>query len=308
MYIYTSYSMRDIKRMCEIMPGIRSNNKYRNRIFARLSSLIIMASLLVATSLGAEQFDSVELKLSWAPVEAANGYIVQVESTDGEFKDEKKLKTNALSLNLAPGDYRLRLASMNKFGKAAAWTSWKPITLTGEEKVQSVQNLEKGEAAGVGPTLFQTSWIVPGLPRLLDSDWNDPYGYTWSAAFLIGAGGIAAEANRGNTIASDNLNDPVYLTLVFYNKPLPLLFYLKNRRDSEHASYDRSELNQQIMGSILAIAWIAHYVESYGKANGSDTPSEEPVGLNQSLSIAAGPHLDHRGRPDGISGGLIFRF
>jgi hypothetical protein len=290
------------------MYHIKSKHKNKSGIFGILPSVITAIILFAATSLTAEQFESVELKLSWAPVETASGYVVQVESIDGKFKDQKKLKTNSLSLNLAPGEYKLRLASLNKFGKPAAWTTWKPVTLTGEEKVQSVQNLEKGEAAGVGPVLFRPSWLAPGLPQLLESKWKDPYGYAWMGGILIGAGAAIAETSRGNTIATNDLNDPVYLTMVFYRQPLPLLFYLKDRRENERASYNKSKLNQQILGSLITIAWITHYVKSYQSANETVSETEETSGLSPAFAIAAGPRFDHRGRPDGISAGLTFRF
>ncbi len=255
--------------------------------------------------LQAESFKTVELQISWSAVAQASGYAVAIQSMDGTFTDQKKVKENRITLQLPPGEFQLRLASLNKFGKPSAWSTWKSLTVTGESRVQTVENLEKEEKAPEPIDFSWTSWTIPGLPDSINDDGDPINSILWISPFVIGGAYIFSEKQGGDNLARDPLNDPVTLTLAFYNQPLPLLFYLQEQREQQSVSYDKHTMHQQLMGGVLIAIWASHFYYSYNKfGNKSETEPVQSSQLLWSLFPVYDPHSKNSGAGFGLT--LVF--
>ena len=70
--------------------------------------------------------------VSWAPVAGSVGYLLQIRDAQDSLVVDRELSSHETSLELAPGEYRLRVASLNKFGEPAAWAGWQELVIPGE--------------------------------------------------------------------------------------------------------------------------------------------------------------------------------
>ncbi|MCB1319730.1 MAG: hypothetical protein KDK34_05735 [Leptospiraceae bacterium] len=67
--------------------------------------------------------------LQWGAVQGAAGYRIQVSKPDGEIVVEKTTTEARTVLQLPPGEFRIRVASLDRFYRASQWSGWAPLNV-----------------------------------------------------------------------------------------------------------------------------------------------------------------------------------
>ncbi len=270
--------------------------------------LLLVILLIHARPIHSETSGTVKLELSWGAVANAHGYIIEVQREDLRETQSHRTKLNRVSLDLMPGSYQIRLASLNKFSKPEAYTPWKAITITGKTKVQKVEQLEKAEDAPPppddSPSVFQPKALVPGLPGILKGEVR---GYIWASTAVLSTGVFVKEVQRGNTIAHDDWNDPTFLSMVSVGQPLAALFYWRQRREDQHARYDQSIQRQAALGVLMIGGYIYHYYDSFQRVKADYKKSKSSVAPTAMIQWQATPTLEPSGRW-GVAVAIAVRF
>ena len=71
----------------------------------------------------------VQREIAWRPVAGSEGYLLQLRDSSFRLILERRLEEPRAMLELQPGRYQLRVASLNKFGKPANWTAWAKLQI-----------------------------------------------------------------------------------------------------------------------------------------------------------------------------------
>ena len=118
--------------------GLRTSNSIALlRVLFSLGLIWLFALALTRGLAGAPHADTVAIapggpiqrKIEWRPVADSHGYLLQLRDQNARLIIERKLKLSRTTVELPPGDYRLRVASLNKFGKPASWSAWATLSL-----------------------------------------------------------------------------------------------------------------------------------------------------------------------------------
>jgi hypothetical protein len=71
--------------------------------------------------------------LRWQAVAGAHEYEIEVETPDGKAVKRQRTKGTSITLILDPGDYRVRILVLNRFGKTASTGKWSPLVVRRSE-------------------------------------------------------------------------------------------------------------------------------------------------------------------------------
>ncbi|MCB1168403.1 MAG: fibronectin type III domain-containing protein, partial [Leptospiraceae bacterium] len=209
----------------------------------RFTSLIILLFLATPLALHA---DTVELR--WKEVRGSSGYLVRIRKSDGQTI-ENRIGTNELRLDLDPGEYTIRIAGLNKFGKPGPFSDPAKVTIQASERTQKIdvdapatrnepakkpepENIPaKEEPKEESPPIIYDSYsftesLVPGLPQYSKQSYKI---YAFNGLLLAHAFAGFREKQRGDAISRDPLNDPTGLLAVTSGQPVAFA-YLWNRR------------------------------------------------------------------------------
>ncbi len=86
--------------------------------------------VLVSGPRHAEETASVAVELEWGSVAGAWGYVVQIRSIpDGKEVTTLRTADTRVTVELQPGSYERRVASVNKFRRPSAWSPWAPLVV-----------------------------------------------------------------------------------------------------------------------------------------------------------------------------------
>ena len=69
------------------------------------------------------------LSTSWPATPGAPGYSVEIRDETGRVLVASRTEENRISFRLHPGNYQYRVAVLNKFKKAGAWSLWAPLVV-----------------------------------------------------------------------------------------------------------------------------------------------------------------------------------
>jgi hypothetical protein len=140
--------------------------------------LIIMFSDVVGQVQKSEAtYTEKKIKLSWEEVEGAVSYNIIIKDSIGNTIIDKELDSNTITLELRPDNYKIRIASINKFGKISTWSDWadliieKPVIKQPEKEISS--SVLRNFKIGIGGSYF-----------MIQPDWNKYYKDSYYAAGL----------------------------------------------------------------------------------------------------------------------------
>lgn len=180
-----------------------------------------------------------------------------------------------MRIKLSSGNYSVRVAGLNKFGKPGPWSSWKKMKITAKTKEITPEkeiiepDKKEAEQKKSKPTkksapFFINSWtfFFPGAPQFMRGDEIRGFAYWGIYAGLGGA--LNSERLQGNTLALDPFNDPVFLTtiLMFRNQPLIVGFLFNHMRNSAEEQYNRHQANQRALGGAALMLYAIHILDA----------------------------------------------
>jgi formylglycine-generating enzyme required for sulfatase activity len=94
-----------------------------NRYLGSAIALLILAT----AGLGAQELSSVNLK--WKEVSGAGGYLLEIRDNAGKIVHSETYKSVSVDLRLAPGEYQMRITTLNRFMRKESATSWVPLSV-----------------------------------------------------------------------------------------------------------------------------------------------------------------------------------
>ncbi len=112
-------------------------------------------------------------KLTWEEVGGAVSYIINIKDSKGNIIINKESDSSSIILELQPDNYKIRIGSINKFGKVGSWSDWddliieKPVIIKpGEEKEKEItgKDVPRNFKLGIGWSYF-----------MIQPDWNKYY-------------------------------------------------------------------------------------------------------------------------------------
>lgn len=271
MFVYLNSRLKPSKTM------ITSEDRIDVFMILKIAALLLF---LPTASLLGQAFSSVEIQLSWGSVKGARGYAIEIVQEPNGNPRLIKTKVSQVRFELTPGNYKFRLAALNKFGKPAVWTDFRNLEVSGEERVQKMENIEKKEEktetvekeiTSSPSSLFYASNFVPGLARINE---NDPTGILYPALITAAAAYGGSEYAAAARLSNDTWNDPIFLSLMLYDQSLPVLLYARQLRESHKAEFYRHRANQNAAWGFIAFVYIFHYVDSaFILTREADSPS-----------------------------------
>ena len=256
---------------------MQKNSIHRTPFLAGLFSFLLVAGAPLLA-------EPVELR--WKEVSGSSGYLVRVEKDDGSVI-ENRIGNNRVQLDLEPGNYVIRIAGLNKFGKPGPFSDPARVTieqssetrtiqmeeaaeLTASEQTTEPDNIEEeqedsADSEADGFNLFQLpDWEPKALvPGLLQYERGETYKlYLYNGLLLGHAIAGNAERQRGNLLSREAWNDPTNVILATGGSPASLgLLWL--RRSEEKAKYNQAQANQSYiaLSALLVYGW--HFVDLY---------------------------------------------
>ena len=190
-----------------------------------------------------------EYFIQWEEVKGNNGYAVQVKDLEENIIVDTTVLTNSFEFGIPLGEYKIRIAALNKFGKPSEWTKWDPFTVD-KETAKPKRNIWK-----------KTKKILPCLGLY---DVGKPYYGTGCVSLLAGLGGLFYyEKRAGDRLAEKTLNDPDTLTILSYYQPLLLSYKMYEDKKRDRKKYDRHQRNQAAIGATAALIYAAYIFYIY---------------------------------------------
>lgn len=224
------------------------------------------------------------IRIQWSPVAGSRGYGVQWErvdpaqpsrtaepspasessperkpaTTSADAPSERTVQTTSVELRLSPGVYRIRVSALNRFGKAGGWSDWidfrvedttvkQTLDLNRPKPVEPAPVVEKRPA-----TSFSLRPWKAAVPGLLQIQSGHRYGWAYPVA-LAGIMGFGLQARlRGDRLADDPWNNPVYYTPFVLaagaTNGTNLGALLATRRSEQRQRYDALQRDQRLAG------------------------------------------------------------
>lgn len=285
---------------------------FRSYAFLLRNTLAWILLSLLATpfySLGAESVD-----LRWKEVQGSSGYLIRIQSEDGSVS-ERRIGTNSVRLDLDPGNYVIRIAGLNKFGKPGPFSDPAAIEIEETEGTRTIQmeeaqkdtaNASRGgqedpsaekkadepdQTSETDKQLPQTAFQSHPFYEILLPGWvqrkrGSQYQlYLYNGLLVAHAYAGFREKQRGDQLAREPWNDPTNILLLSgsNNTALSALWF---RRQSEQSRYNEAQNNQRYiaLSAILLYAW--HFAELYF-FHGDDSESSTGA-VETSLTLQAG--------------------
>lgn len=214
--------------------------------------------------------------IEWRPVGGASGYLVQIRNDEATLVRETELAQPRFETRLPPGEYSLRVAALNVFGRPSSFTDWYKFRVL---SIEEERRLAEGESAsqdadeddagasdagqrGISvrskeppPPLVDWSWpaFVPGYAQWRrDQVWRSA---AWWTLFAGVAGYGWSEMQAGNDLADQaGAQLPLFPLLAQSGQSGGLLLLL-TERSNLRAQYDRAQNNQRLAG----VAFLALY-------------------------------------------------
>ncbi len=236
-------------------------------------------SELVAVAPTAGSSAPVQKHIAWKPIPGNAGYIVQLQMPDGRVR-EHRLKTAAISLELPPAKYRMRVAALNKFGRPAKWTAWRSMRIAAArpkpenrpepaEERPAVSQTEDPQATEQPETAETPNASEAGLwPGALIPGWNQfARGDRWRGAAWLGAfGGLALGGwsawQSGNALAAGaEQATPFFALAALSNQPAASLV-LWNQRLSDRAAHSAAQSTQQNLALVAGALYLLQIVDA----------------------------------------------
>ena len=63
-------------------------------------------------------------RIEWEPVEGSTGYVVEIETPDGQHVESGRIMENYLKHDLSEGKYKVRIGVFNKFDRIEVYSEW----------------------------------------------------------------------------------------------------------------------------------------------------------------------------------------
>ncbi len=219
-------------------------------------SLIILS---LNTSISADEKKIFTYYIEWQNVVGAKGYLIQVKDKSDGTEKEEKLNQNNAELKLPAGTYEFRIASVNKFGKPSTWTSWEEFLVEKDKPRPNPKGSKQAEAKvpeekPKTPTQIKKwKWFIPGLTQYQSN--QKIYSGLWVFWFTALALYANSERVAGNNLASNNLNDPMFLSALSLGTPVSLDLYLWTKRKEAESEYNQHQSNQQAVGAVAILSY-----------------------------------------------------
>ena len=272
-------------------PGMNTRpGRFAPRVTARLVKallgllLIWLIAVVLTRGLGAQPSMiasapplTIARTIEWRPVAGSQGYLLQLRDQTARVIIERKLETSRTTVELPPGRYSLRVASLNKFGKPASWSAWAQINVQRPAPVDSpaAANTPDTVAAAVAseadarqPSANTAGLrgrdyaraLIPGLSQYQRGQtWR---GIGWMAAF----GGLAAAGynfwSTGNLLSYAAESATPLLLLSSVGGQNAASFVLLQQRAEQRAAYDAAQANQRTVGIIAGLLYLAQIADA----------------------------------------------
>lgn len=274
-----------INSMTHLNKILLQNKKWKY-FLARL--IFISLSL----SIYAEERTIFSYYIEWQNVSGAKGYIIQIKDKASNTEREEKLTQNNIELKVPAGYYEYRIASINKFGKPSTWTNWEEFYVEKDKprpnskdakKVVEEKKLEEPKKE-----IKKWKWFVPSLTQFESK--QKLTGSLWLLWFT----GLAIYANServaGNQIASDKMNDPVFLSAISLGFSTPVLtdLYLREKRNEAKAEYEKHQSNQAAAGVVAILSYALQVWHAKRVADKANTTVEINARPQASIERAGG--------------------
>lgn len=241
-----------------------------NRWIHGISGLAVALSLLVfSAELNAEAVD-----LRWKPVQGSSGYLVRVQKEDGSTTDTR-IGTNRARLDLDPGNYVIRIAGLNKFGKPGPFSDPAKVTIETSSETRTIQMedaqqetlREEGSEDQQEPSqpydYSRITYPMALIPGWIQYNRDEPYKlYLFNGLLLGHAYAFHVEKQRGNALSREVWNDPTNILLAA-NGDRAFLGLMWFRRSAENQKYVNSQFNQKALATSAGIIYILHFVDLY---------------------------------------------
>jgi hypothetical protein len=139
-----------------------------------------------------------KMKLSWEEVEGAVSYKILIKDLKGKIIIAKDADSNYFVLELQPDNYKIRIGSVNKFGKVGSWSDWadliveKPVLESVEKENEKQKEIEKEKQKEITKSESSSHVFKVGIGISyfdIQPDWNEFYKDTYNAySFDIACG------------------------------------------------------------------------------------------------------------------------
>ncbi len=227
--------------------------------FGKFAELCTIAACLLFPAATFAKEPGHNVSLRWKEVPNARAYTVEVNGED--FWVMRNVELPGVELDLKPGKYRFRLATVDAQGVQGEWSPWRDLVVqkTGME-IQSVQG---------------TDLLVPGLR---DFRRGHPYRATLTAGSVLLGGLVAADSSRKAHQTAVAARKETFYKL--YNEPgwivaasstaqfdsLGLLFLSAGFQDYERRrkAYDSYVHRSLIGGVIFMLGCLWHISQGMG--------------------------------------------
>lgn len=95
-----------------------------------------------------------KIKVTWEDVYGASGYKVLVKNLDDNVIVFQDVASNNMVLEILPGNYKIRIAPINKFGKIGNWSDWADLyvekTDSKTKEIKEETHISKTDLFGLG--------------------------------------------------------------------------------------------------------------------------------------------------------------
>lgn len=259
----------------------------------------------------------IERTVQWHPVRGSSGYLIQVRGSDGTLLVEREVSEARADLLLNEGEYKLRVASLNKFGEPASWSGWTDLSVS-TAREQPRPNLRPAPPAKTEPDVeaalpesqdfedegFRWSIFVPGLTQFQRGQWLRGSAYVAAFTGLAAAGYGSYQAGNGVAAAAASRN-VLYFPAAFSGQPL-FAFYLVQQDAAGRAAYASARAEQRTAGLAALGLYLVQIFDAVYL--GPDTDIEEQSFWNIDTFARPAPvHFAAGNRPT-LDQGATLRF
>ncbi len=223
---------------------------------------------LAPVGLGSQGKPPGGVRLRWPPVSGALGYAVEVDG--GREKLVRRVSEPSILLELEPGAYRFRLASIGVDGRPGPWSAWKPLEVFAATEAVPETKTRTGQHFMVsGP--FS---LIPGVPQWQAG--NRLRAAALGGGFLLGLGAGAYGAWEGSSAANAAEDRPRYR--LFNDTLLLAAFASSNDLDftalalyatglQEHRRFERRYESRQRLSAVGYVIALLFYAVHLGDLN-----------------------------------------